>query len=67
MLNYCNKLILAPMVRQNKLPMRILALRYGADLIYSEELVDVTMLMCKRKINGIIRLFVQLNKNRLEI
>lgn len=52
MLNYCNKLILAPMVRQNKLPMRLLALRYGADLVYTEELVDVTMLMCKRKING---------------
>ena len=30
---------LAPMVRINTLPMRLLALEYGADLVYSEELV----------------------------
>lgn len=56
MLNYCKKIILAPMVRQNKLPMRLLALRYGADIVYAEELVDVTMLMCKRRVNGKILL-----------
>lgn len=55
MLNYCNKVILAPMVRQNSLPMRLLALRYGADLIYGPELIDVTVLMCKRKVNGMAR------------
>ena len=35
-LSYSNKLILAPMVRAGRLPMRLLALRYGADLVYSE-------------------------------
>ena len=33
---YTNKLILAPMVRIGTLPMRLLALRYGADLVYCE-------------------------------
>ena len=33
---YNNKIILAPMVRIGTLPMRLLALRYGADLVYCE-------------------------------
>ena len=33
---YTNKLVLAPMVRIGTLPMRLLALRYGADLVYCE-------------------------------
>lgn len=39
-MQYCNKLILAPMVRMGTLPTRLLALRYGADLVYGEEIVD---------------------------
>ena len=35
-LNYANKVVLAPMVRVGNLPMRLLALHYGADLVYSE-------------------------------
>ncbi len=35
-LTYSNKLILAPMVRAGRLPLRLLALRYGADIVYSE-------------------------------
>ena len=35
-LNYANKLILAPMVRIGTLPTRLLALRYGADIVYCE-------------------------------
>ena len=35
-LDYCNKLILAPMVRISMLPMRLLALDYGADVVYCE-------------------------------
>ena len=31
---------LAPMVRASTTPLRVLALRYGADFVYSEELVD---------------------------
>lgn len=33
---YHNKLILAPMVRVGTLPMRLLALDYGADIVYCE-------------------------------
>ncbi|NWU83971.1 DUS2L synthase, partial [Onychorhynchus coronatus] len=43
--------ILAPMVRVGTLPMRLLALDYGADIVYCEELIDKKMLQCKRVIN----------------
>ena len=33
---YTDKVILAPMVRAGRLPMRLMALKYGADLVYSE-------------------------------
>ena len=33
---YSGKLILAPMVRVSTLPMRLLSLDYGADLVYCE-------------------------------
>lgn len=33
---YENKTILAPMVRVGTLPMRLLAVKYGADLVYCE-------------------------------
>ncbi|XP_028333466.1 tRNA-dihydrouridine(20) synthase [NAD(P)+]-like isoform X2 [Physeter macrocephalus] len=48
---YHNKLILAPMVRVGTLPMRLLALDYGADIVYCEELIDLKMLQCKRVVN----------------
>jgi len=35
-LDYINKLILAPMVRIGTLPLRLLALDYGADIVYCE-------------------------------
>ncbi len=35
-LSYSDKVILAPMVRAGRLPMRLLALQYGADVVYSE-------------------------------
>ena len=35
-LTYSNKAILAPMVRIGTLPARLLALKYGADIVYSE-------------------------------
>lgn len=47
-----NKLILAPMVRVCTLPMRLLALEYGADLVYTEELIDWKLLNSKRVENG---------------
>lgn len=49
---YDNKVILAPMVRINTLPMRLLALDYGADIVYTEELIDHRLIRCYRKVNG---------------
>lgn len=51
-LSYADKIILAPMVRMGTLPLRLLALRYGADIVYSEEIVDKKMLRTKRVVNG---------------
>lgn len=51
-LNYSNKVILAPMVRMNTLPLRLLSLDYGADIVYSEEIVDRRILRCRRVVNG---------------
>lgn len=45
---YRDKIILAPMVRMGMLPFRLLCLRYGADLVCSEEIIDVKLLRCKR-------------------
>ncbi|KAM9302136.1 tRNA-dihydrouridine(20) synthase [NAD(P)+]-like [Gastrophryne carolinensis] len=54
-LSFAEKTILAPMVRVGTLPMRLLALDYGADIVYSEELVDIKMLQCKRVENDILQ------------
>lgn len=52
-LTYNNKLILAPMVRVGTLPMRLLALDYGADIVYTEELIDWKFLKTIRRKNGV--------------
>ena len=41
--SYAARLALAPMVRGCTLPTRLLALRNGADLVWSEELIDYKM------------------------
>lgn len=51
-IDYKNKIVLAPMVRVGTLPMRLLALRYGADIVYSEEIIDFKLLKCYRQVNG---------------
>ncbi|KAI4464794.1 trna-dihydrouridine(20) synthase [nad(p)+]-like [Holotrichia oblita] len=53
-INYDNKLILAPMVRVGTLPMRLLALDYGADIVYTEELIDWKFLKTVRRENDIL-------------
>lgn len=53
-LNYNNKLILAPMVRIGTLPMRLLALDYGADIVYTEELIDWKLLRSLRRENSVL-------------
>lgn len=55
-MDYRNKIILAPMVRVCTLPMRLLALEYGAELVYTEELIDWKLMKCERKENQ-VRIF----------
>ena len=40
------------MVRVGTLPTRLLALEYGADIVYTEELIDWKLLRCHRRVNG---------------
>nr|XP_042897397.1 tRNA-dihydrouridine(20) synthase [NAD(P)+]-like isoform X2 [Parasteatoda tepidariorum] len=54
MLDFTNKKILAPMVRVGTLPMRLLALECGADIVYTEEIIDYRLLKCKRVENKLL-------------
>lgn len=45
---WSNKEILAPMVRASTTPLRTLALKYNADVVYSEEIVDRSICNCDR-------------------
>lgn len=49
--DYRGKVVLAPMVRSGELPSRLLALHYGADLVWGPETVDRAMIGTTRKIN----------------
>ena len=49
---YEGKCMLAPMVRAGTTPLRILALRYGADTVFSEEIIDYKMMNVKRVENA---------------
>lgn len=51
-MSYRNKIILAPMVRLGTLPLRLLALRYGADLVYSPEIIDHRLIKSQRIVNS---------------
>ncbi|XP_076448991.1 tRNA-dihydrouridine(20) synthase [NAD(P)+]-like [Babylonia areolata] len=51
---YSNKVVLAPMVRVGTLPMRLLSLDYGADLVYCEEIIDRKILNTTRTENGVL-------------
>eukprot|EP00040_Diaphanoeca_grandis_P016174 m.83335 g.83335 ORF g.83335 m.83335 type:complete len:461 (-) comp25618_c0_seq1:120-1502(-) len=53
-LSYRNANILAPMVRIGTLPARLLALKYGADIVYTEELIDYKILECTRQENKVL-------------
>jgi tRNA-dihydrouridine synthase 2 len=46
-----NKVILAPMVRINTTPFRILSLKYGADLIFTEEIIAKKLRFCEKVYN----------------
>merc|ERR1711939_1106087 len=49
--DYRGKLVLVPMVRSGELPSRLLALHYGADLVWGPETVDRSMIGTTRKVN----------------
>ncbi|KAF9952237.1 hypothetical protein BGZ72_006434 [Mortierella alpina] len=51
MLNYTNAAILAPMVRVGTLPIRLMALEHGADLVYTPEVVDKGIVGAERVVN----------------
>uniref|UniRef100_A0A671U5J9 Dihydrouridine synthase 2 n=1 Tax=Sparus aurata TaxID=8175 RepID=A0A671U5J9_SPAAU len=53
-LSFRNITALAPMVRVGTLPMRLLALDYGADVVYCEELIDIKMAQCHRVVNDVL-------------
>jgi len=42
-MTYEGKVILAPMVRIGTLPTRLLALKYGADIVYAEVRRDILL------------------------
>lgn len=52
-IDYANKLVLAPMVRSGSLPMRLLALYYGAGLVWSPEIVDKAIIGATRKVDSV--------------
>uniref|UniRef100_A0A3Q3QY59 DRBM domain-containing protein n=1 Tax=Monopterus albus TaxID=43700 RepID=A0A3Q3QY59_MONAL len=54
-LSFRNITALAPMVRVGTLPMRLLALDYGADVVYCEELIDMKMAQCQRVVNEVLQ------------
>ena len=49
--NFRHGLFLAPMVRIGSLPTRLLALEYGADLVWSPEVVDRAIMGTERRVN----------------
>ncbi|KAI9660189.1 MAG: hypothetical protein M1829_006525 [Trizodia sp. TS-e1964] len=51
--DYRGKVVLAPMVRSGEMPLRLLSLRYGADLAWGPETVDRSLIGSTRKINPI--------------
>lgn len=45
---YAGKLCLAPMVRSGELPTRLMALKYGADLVWTPEIIDKKIIQCEK-------------------
>ena len=49
--DYRGKVVLAPMVRSGELPSRLLALKYGADLVWGPETIDRSMIGTTKQTN----------------
>ena len=53
-LDYTNKMIMAPMVKIGTTPARLVALDYGADIVYTEEIIDFRLLRSSRVENPVL-------------
>ncbi|KAM7534154.1 hypothetical protein Aperf_G00000109723 [Anoplocephala perfoliata] len=53
-MDFTKAVVLAPMVRVSTHPMRLLALKYGASYVYTEEIIDYKLLRTKRIENSTI-------------
>ncbi|KAI4277895.1 MAG: hypothetical protein LQ337_001441 [Flavoplaca oasis] len=51
--DYRGKVVLAPMVRSGELPSRLLALHYGADLVWGPETIDKSMIGTTKRTNPV--------------
>ncbi|CAI5730809.1 unnamed protein product [Hyaloperonospora brassicae] len=51
---YAHTVCLSPMVRSGTLPLRLLSLRYGADLVYGEEIIDKRIISTVRVPNAVV-------------
>ncbi|GAM84855.1 hypothetical protein ANO11243_028570 [Dothideomycetidae sp. 11243] len=51
--DYRGKVVLAPMVRSGECPSRLLALKYGADLVWGPETVDRALIGTVRRVNPV--------------
>ena len=49
--NKIYKVLLAPMVKIGTLPFRLLSLKYGADLVFTEEIIDRKLMKCEKYYN----------------
>ncbi|KAK3071098.1 tRNA-dihydrouridine synthase 2 [Teratosphaeriaceae sp. CCFEE 6253] len=50
--DYRGKVVLAPMVRSGECPSRLLALQYGADLVWGPETIDKALIGTTRHVNA---------------
>ncbi|KAK5109798.1 hypothetical protein LTR62_006531 [Meristemomyces frigidus] len=51
--DYRGKVVLAPMVRSGECPSRLLALKYGADLVWGPETIDKALIGTTRRVNAV--------------
>lgn len=68
--DYRGKIVLAPMVRSGELPSRLLALKYGADLVWGPETVDRSMIGTTQQTNprtGCIEWSRKSNNNEVNV
>ena len=50
-INFRDTMVLAPMVRVSNLPLRLLSLDHGADLVWTEEIIAQKIAACNRVVN----------------